>query len=73
MSKYLEGESSMASGRNYTFTMKAGEDGTQYLLIRELQPAHSQPARDLALGFSESLNSLKAGFQKAFRFVSRRA
>ena len=73
MSKYPEVESSMADRRNYTFTMRTGKDGTQYVLIRELPPAHGQPARDLASAFSESLNSLKAGFQKAFRFVSRRA
>ena len=63
----------MASGRNYTFTMKAGDDGRQYLRIREIQPVRSRPARQLALTFVESLNVLKAGFQKAFRFVSRRA
>ncbi len=63
----------MASGRNYAFTLKVGKDGTQYVLIRELQPAHGQPAHDLVFAFIESLNSLKAGFQKAFRFVSRRA
>ena len=63
----------MASGRNYTFTLKAGEDGRQYLSIREIQPGRSRPARHLALTFVESLNSFKAGFQKAFRFVSRRA
>ena len=63
----------MAGGRNYTFTLKAGKDGTQYLLIRETQPARSRPARHPALTFVESLKSVKAGFQKAFRFVSRRA
>jgi hypothetical protein len=63
----------MASGRNYTFSMRAGEDGTQYVLIREMLPARSEPVRHLALTLIESLNSFKAGFQKAFRFVSRRA
>jgi hypothetical protein len=58
----------MASGRNYTFTLKAGSDGTQYLLIREVQPE-----RRRALTFTEKLNLFKASFQKAFRFVSRRA
>ncbi len=63
----------MASGRNYTLTMRTGKDGTQYLRIREPQPVRSRPVRQLALTFVESLNSFKAGFQKAFRFVSRRA
>ncbi len=62
----------MASRRNYAFTLKAGQDGTQYLHIREIQPAHSGFARRLVSALSESLNSFKAGFQKAFRFVSRR-
>ncbi len=62
-----------ASERNYTFTMRAGKDGTQYLLIRERQPARSGFARRLAFALIESLNSFKAGFQKAFKFVSRRA
>ena len=62
-----------ASERSYTFTLKAGKDGTQYVLIRELQPAHGQPAHVLVLAFTERLNSLKATFQKVFRFVSRRA
>ena len=63
----------MASRRNYTYTVRAGKDGSQYLLIREAPPARSVPARHLASTFVESLNSFKAGFQKAFRSVSRRA
>jgi hypothetical protein len=63
----------MASGRNYTYTMKAGEGGTQYLLIREIPLARKPATRRQALTFVESLNSFKAGFQKALRFVSRRA
>ena len=63
----------MADGRNYTVTMRTGKDGTQYLRIRETQPARSRPARQLALIFTEKLNLFKAGFQKALRFVSRRA
>ena len=63
----------MADRRNYTVTMRTGKDGTQYLRIRETQPARSRPARHPALTFVESLKSVKAGFQKAFRFVSRRA
>ena len=62
----------MADRRNYTFTMRTGKDGTQYLRLREIQPARSRSARHLALTFVESLNSFKAGFQKALRFVSRR-
>ncbi len=73
MSKDPEGESDMANRRNYAFTLKEGKDGTQYMLIRELQPPRGLFARDLVLAFSESLNALKAAFQKAFRFVSRRA
>ncbi len=63
----------MASGRNYAFTLKAGRDGTQYLHIREIQATRSGFARRLAFALMESLNSFKAGFQKAFKFVSRRA
>jgi hypothetical protein len=63
----------MADRRNYTLTMRTGKDGTQYLRIREIHPASSRPAHQLTLTFVESLNSFKAGFQKAFRFVSRRA
>ncbi len=62
----------VASDRNYTFTMRPSQDGTQYLRIREIQPARSGFARRLVFTLSESLNSFKAGFQKAFRFVSRR-
>ena len=63
----------MADGRNYTVTMRTGKDGTQYLRIRETPPAHGRPVRHWVLTFVESLNSFKAGFQKAFRSVSRRA
>ncbi len=63
----------MTGGQNYTFVMTVGEDGTQYLLIREAQPARRWPARHLALTVAEKLNWLKAGFEKAFRCVSRRA
>jgi hypothetical protein len=63
----------MADRRNYTFTMRTGKDGTQYLRIRETQLARSRSARQLALAFVENLHVIKAGFQKAFRFVSRRA
>ncbi len=58
----------MASERNYTLRLTVGEDGTQYLLIRE-----ARPARHLAWTVAGKLHGLKAGFQKAFRFVSRRA
>ena len=30
----------MAGGRDSTFTLKAGKDGAQYLLIREALAAH---------------------------------
>ena len=63
----------MADRRNYTVTMRTGKDGTQYLRIRETQPARSRSARQLALILTEKLNLFKAGFQKALRFVSRRA
>ena len=59
----------MAGGRNYTLNLKIGEDGTHYVRIREVRGAASRPARRLA----ESLNSFKSGFQRTFRFVSRRA
>ena len=63
----------MADRRNYTVTMRTGKDGTQYLRIRETPPAHSRSARQWVSTLAESLTMLKAGFQKAFRFASRRA
>ncbi len=67
----------VADGRNYTFTMRIGKDGTQYFRIREAPPARirsaRQLARRLASTFGENRNSLKAGFQKARRYVNRRA
>lgn len=63
----------MADKRNYTVTMRTGEDGTQYLRICETPLARGRPARNWASTLTENLNLLKAGFHKAFRFVSRRA
>ncbi len=67
----------VAGGRNYTITVRAGKDGTQYVRIRETPPARvplaRHLARRLALTLAENLNLLKASFQKAFRFVGRRA
>ncbi len=63
----------MASGRNYTITLRAGEDGTQYLLIREAPLAGNRPARQWVSALAERLAVLKAGFQKALRLAIRRA
>ncbi len=63
----------MASGRNYTLTLRAGEDGTQYLLIRGAPLAASRPARQRMPALAGSLKTLRTGFQKALRFASRRA
>ncbi len=63
----------MASGRNYTFTLRAGEDGTQYLLIREAPRAGSRPVRQRVLAVAGSLKTLRIGFQKALRLAIRRA
>ncbi len=63
----------MASGRNYTITLRAGEDGTQYLLIREAPLAASRPARQRVPAGAGSLKVLRIGFQKALRLASRRA
>ncbi len=63
----------MASGRNYTITLRAGEDGTQYLLIREAPLADSRPARQRVPAVAGSLKVLRTGFQKALRLAIRRA
>ena len=63
----------MASGRNYTISMRTGADGTQYVRISEAPLPHSQPARRRVSALAESLTMLKIGFQKAFRFANRRA
>ncbi len=63
----------MASGRNYTLTFRAGEDGTQYLLIREVPLTGSRPARLWVPALAGSLKMLRIGFQKALRLASRRA
>ena len=63
----------MTGGRNYTITVRTGKDGTQYVRIRETPPARVPLARRIALTLAENLNLLKAGFQKAFNFVGRRA
>ena len=60
-------------GRNYTITMGTGEDGTQYVRIHETPLAHSRAVRHLVSALTESLAMLKASFQKALRFTSRRA
>jgi hypothetical protein len=71
--KSLAGESTIvADGRNYTFTLKADADGIQHFLIREAPPARSRSVRHWTSTFAESLNTLRADFQKALRFVSRR-
>ena len=67
----------MTGGRNYTFRIRVGKDGTQYLLIREAQPTRRWstrhlvrrwPTRPLALTVAEKLNLLK----KAIGYVGRR-
>ena len=63
----------MAGGRNYTVTMRTGEDGTEYVLIREALPPRSRPVRQWVSALAERLTLLKAGFQKALRLASRRA
>ena len=64
----------MATGRDYMLTMRTGADGTLYVLVRELPLAASGwPVRDWAPALAEILTMLKAGFQKALRFASRRA
>ncbi len=62
----------MPDERNYTITFRVGEDGTQYLRIRETGLKRNWSARRLALMFAGSWNLLKAGSQRALRFVSRR-
>ena len=63
----------MADRRNYSVTMRTGKDGTQYLRIRDTEPARSRPARSWASALAENLNTLKAGLGKALRLVGRRA
>ncbi len=63
----------MPDERNYTITFRVGEDGTQYLRIREAELerkwlARRPRARRPALIFAGSWNLLKAGL----RFLSRR-
>jgi hypothetical protein len=56
--------------RNYIVTMREGQNGAQYLRIREVQTARGG-ARNLGAAIHKNLNLFKAGFQKALRFVSR--
>ena len=64
----------MAGGRNYTITTRTGKDGTQYVRITEVLPAaRSRPVDQWVSTLAESLTTLKTGFQKAFRFATRRA
>ncbi len=63
----------MAGRQNYTFILKAGEDGTQYLLIRKALPPHSRLARQGIPVLAEGLTMLRIGFQKALKLASRRA
>ncbi len=63
----------MASGRDYTISMRTGADGTQYVRISEAPLPHSQPSRHWAAALAERLTMLRTGFQKAFRLASRRA
>ena len=64
----------MTGERNYTIRVRYGKDGTQYVLIREVSPkASGWPLRHWVAALAESLALLKAGFQKALRFASRRA
>jgi hypothetical protein len=53
--------------------MRTGQDGTQYLRIRETKLALSRPVPHWLSTLTENLNLLKAGLGKALRFVSRRA
>jgi hypothetical protein len=62
----------VANGRNYTIALRTGEDGTQYVRIREALP-HSRSARRWVLSPAESLTMLKTGLRKALRLASRRA
>ena len=57
--------------RNYIVTMREGQNGAQYLRIREVQTARRRSARDLVAAIHQHLNLFKAGFQKALRSVSR--
>ena len=58
----------MPGGRNYTVTMRIGEDGTQYVRIHEARPAaQRRSARQRVSALAESVTMLKAGFQKALR------
>ncbi len=63
----------VAGGPNYTITMRTGEDGTQYVRIREAPAARSRIARHWVSALAESLTMLKARFRKALRLASRRA
>ena len=64
----------MAGERNYTIRVRYGEDGTQYVLIREVPPVASRwPLRHWASALAARLMILKAGFQKALKFAGRRA
>ena len=64
-------------GRNYTITMRIGEDGTRYVRIREVPAAQGRSVRRSARHWvsvlADSLTMLKAGFQKVLRSASRRA
>ena len=60
----LEGGSGMASGRNYTIRLRTGKDGAQYLLIREVPPARSRPARQWVSAVAERLTMLKPASRK---------
>ncbi len=64
----------MNGGRNYTFKLRTGKDGTQYFLIQEAPPsAHRHSVPHWASSLAERLALLKVGFQRAFRSVCRRA
>ncbi len=56
----------MPCEQNYTLTARVGEDGTQYLLIRE---ARNRPARHGVSALAESMTILKTRLQKALRLA----
>ncbi len=56
----------MPCEQNYTLTVRVAEDGTQYLLIREIR---NQPTRHGVSALAESMTILKARLQKALRLA----
>ena len=63
----------MTDQRTYTYHVKAAKDGTTYLVIGETRPVSRQPAPQWMPAFGESVNTFLAGFEKAIRFLGRRA